>query len=386
MANKQKKKRNKKSHIGNFIYLAVIVIIGVTVLSVGLYETLKKNAVNSPTSASENKNFNPDDYGSLFVKFIDIGQGDAILINFPDGKNMLIDFGKVDTAVVDENLTVNGEKLKIDYLVATHPDKDHIGELPYIYQHYDVKYSYRPYVLSEYSASSSLPADFNEGIDINKKTKIYHQYIESVYTYNQNSWEFFTDDSDFKGEGDFTYSVDFMMPYIKELSDYSAFKIANNFSAIIMVEYAGRKVLFMGDAENNSSGTGAEDKFRIYYETNDRQSAECNVLKVGHHGSSTSSSKQFLELVKPEYSVISCGVSNSYNHPTEKTLNNLINIRTDIFRTDLQGNITLEIAPDGEMTFNVETHANDKYKLNDGPYIQSIAAEILAEKAAAKKA
>ncbi len=377
----KKKKRQNKPSVKNLIYLVSVILVGVAVFAVGLYEMLKKNAESEKLSQID-----PDKYQSLYVNFIDIGQGDAILINFPDGKNMIIDFGRVEDSVVDEHLMKDGKKLTIDYLVATHPDDDHIGELPYIYENYEVKRSYRPYVLSENSSSSVFDSDFNQGVDINKNTVIYHKYINSVYTYNPTSWEFFTDDSDFKGEGEFIYSVDFMMPYIKELSDYSLFKDANNFSAIIMIEYAGKKILFMGDAENSAAGKGAEDKFRLYYEENDTQKADCDVLKVGHHGSDTSSSKKFLQLVKPEYAVISCGVKNTYKHPHDVTLKNIINSEAVLYRTDLQGDITLEISPRGEISFKVETNANNKYLFDDGLTIKSVSEEILKEKADARAA
>ena len=373
----KKAKKRKAKQIKNLVYSIIIIIALISALAIGLKDKFFPKESLKPL---RNSVVTVDKLQDLTVRFMDIGQGDAIFIDFPDGKTMLIDFGKVDESVTDEYLTVGGKKKTIDYLVATHPDDDHIGNLPYIYKNYTVNYSYRPYVLSENSASANLGSDFNAGVDINKNTVTYHKYINSVYEYNANNWEFFYDDSDFScdvvcnGETH-TYSVDFIMPYASDLSGYSDFNKANDFSALIMVEYAGRKLLFTGDAESHG-GNGAEDKFVQYYSANNSIYADCDVLKVGHHGSKSSTSEEFLSIVKPEYAVISCGVANSHEHPNENTINSLIASNAEIYRTDLQGTIVLTVSEGGEIAFKKSTANNDGYLYASGEEVKEHKAEI----------
>ena len=97
---------------------------------------------------------------------------------------------------------------------------------------------------------------------------------------------------------------------------------------------------------------------------------DCDVLKVAHHGSDSSTSPEFLSLVKPEYSVISCGLSNKHRHPLKSTLDNLVNCGSDIYRTDLQGTIILTIDSKGIMTFEKQTDKYDGKILDDGDTIK----------------
>ena len=119
----------------------------------------------------------------------------------------------------------------------------------------------------------------------------------------------------------------------------------NNSSVMVMLTYGSRKFLFTGDAENSEENTITAD-------------IDCDVLKVGHHGSSTSTSRAFLTAASPEYAVISCGMGNSYGHPHTETLDRLKGAGAKIYRTDLQGNIIMTC--DGEkITVNVDSASSD---------------------------
>ena len=126
-----------------------------------------------------------------------------------------------------------------------------------------------------------------------------------------------------------------------------------------MLEYADRKILFTGDIEYETGKKGAEQSFIREFSTSNPAMVDCDVLKVAHHGSDSSTSPEFLSLVKPEYSVISCGLSNKHRHPLKSTLDNLLKCKSEIYRTDLQGTIILTIDSKGIMTFEKQT---DKYK------------------------
>ena len=319
----------------------------------------------------------------LKITFMDIGQGDSILIEFPDGKNMLIDAGSADAKIYDKYLKDDvGKNLKLDYCVATHPDADHIGKMNYIYENYDIEKSYRPYVYSTYKDSSVFSSEYNRGITIKDRsgTPTYYKYLQGVYN-EETYWEFFNDDSDFINSftdlagKELFYKVDFVMPYVSSnLEGFSYFKKANDFSAIIMLEYAGKRVLFTGDIENKTGKNSAENLFVNYY-SKDSGAVDCDVLKVAHHGSDSSSSSQFLSVVKPEYSVISCGLSNKHRHPVQSTLKKLTTAHSKIYRTDLQGTITLRINAKGQMKFEIQTDKYDDMLLDDGDAVKKYETE-----------
>lgn len=368
-----KKKNKREKELQKFVAcLVVIIIITVIVLAVFYISNgykfdfgfLKKESESVSVNYSE-----VDNVRDLKVYFIDIGQGDCIFIELPDGKNMLIDTGekrnagkaKIDKYLRDEK----GNKVTIDYCVATHPDSDHIGLMPYVYEQYDVLNSYRPYVYSTNKSASALPYTLNKGITLKGKgdSDIYYNYIVDVDK-EKTYWEFFKDNSDFtnefkdKNDENYEYTVNFVMPYADDLNDYRYFTTPNDFSAVIMLEYADRKILFTGDIEYETGKKGAEQSFIREFSSNPEM-VDCDVLKVAHHGSDSSTSPEFLSLVKPEYSVISCGLSNKHRHPLKSTIDNLLTCGSEIYRTDLQGTIILTIDSKGEMTFEKQT---DKYK------------------------
>lgn len=378
-----KKKNKREKELQKFVAcLVVIIIITVIVLAVFYISNgykfdfgfLKKESESVSVNYSE-----VDNVRDLKVYFIDIGQGDCIFIELPDGKNMLIDTGekrnagkaKIDKYLRDEK----GNKVTIDYCVATHPDSDHIGLMPYVYEQYDVLKSYRPYVCSENKSASALPYELNKGIKIKNSSNIYYDYITNVNA-EQTYWEFFKDDSDFSNgftgkDGEiYEYTVNFVMPYADNLNDYQYFTTPNDFSAVIMLEYADRKILFTGDIEYETGKKGAEQSFIREFSTNNPAMVDCDVLKVAHHGSDSSTSPEFLSLIKPEHSVISCGLSNKHRHPLKSTLDNLVNCGSEIYRTDLQGTIILTIDSKGIMTFEKQTDKYDGKILDDGDTIK----------------
>ena len=378
-----KKKKKREKELQKFVAcLVVIIIITVIVLAVFYISNgykfdfgfLKKESESVSVNYSE-----VDNVRDLKVYFIDIGQGDCIFIELPDGKNMLIDTGekrnagkaKIDKYLRDEK----GNKVTIDYCVATHPDSDHIGLMPYVYEQYDVLKSYRPYVYSENKSASALPYELNKGIKIKNSSNIYYDYITNVNA-EQTYWEFFKDDSDFSNgftgkDGEiYEYTVNFVMPYADNLNDYQYFTTPNDFSAVIMLEYADRKILFTGDIEYETGKKGAEQSFIREFSTSNSAMVDCDVLKVAHHGSDSSTSPEFLSLVKPEYSVISCGLSNKHRHPLKSTLDNLVKCGSEIYRTDLQGTIILTIDSKGIMTFEKQTNKYDGKILDDGDTIK----------------
>jgi len=402
MASKKRENKRKatikKFKTNKYYYAFVAVVLIIAILVVGLDYKFRFGLIDwaatgeSSEESQSNESYEQtfvDELGDLTVKFIDVGQGDAIFIIFPDGKTMLIDAGKNTNSAktaLDENLIVNGQKAVLDYVVATHSDDDHIGSMPYVYENYQVNKSYRPYTKAINANAESFTDIFNKGYT-EKASKIYYEYLLGVQ--NENTpCEFFYDGSDFQtvansDDESISYKVDFVMPYAKTLDGFNALgKNVNDPSAIIIIEFAGKKIMFTGDIEEK-----AEEAFVSYYEQNSSEAdyLDVDVLKVAHHGSDTSSSFDFLSLVKPEHVVISCGIGNSYQHPCDEALNNIIGIQstlnvTDgkpIYRTDLHGTVVLTVTAEGEMTFTVETTENDEFLLYNGTQIAEVENQII---------
>ena len=236
-------------------------------------------------------------YGeSVVVRYLDVGQADSILVQ-SEGINMLIDAGtnsSGQTVVKDlEDLGVT----KIDYLIGTHPHEDHIGGMDDVIKNFDIGIIYMPKIQTNTKTFEDvLDAVSEKGLKITSPKK--------------------GDEFEVGGA-----RCEIMTDGIEDTSNL------NLSSIVIRMTYGTQSFLFMGDAEKENEET--------------RQWPQTTVLKVGHHGSSTSSSTQFLNEVQPQISVISVGKDNKYGHPTKTTINKLEKIKTKIYRTDESGTITI---------------------------------------------
>lgn len=378
-----RRRNNGNKYYYTFVAIVLIIVLSVTFLDYKFrfgivnWDEILQDAQISSEESKPTHSSNVDVIRDLKITFIDVGQGDAILVNLPDGKNMLIDAGESSAKnKLDKYLTVGGEKLKLDYVVATHADSDHIGGMSYVYENYDVYYSYRPSV--EYSGEVALPSTFVNVGYCPKPSAAYGNYLLSVAN-EGTPYSYFTDTSDFDvtvnaGGAEMKYSIDFAMPYAKTTDGFSLFTDSNDFSAVIIIEFAGRKILLSGDMEAK-----AEKCFVDYYKNNptDVNLLDCDVLKVAHHGSATSSTSAFLSLIKPEYSVISTGLCHgNYMHPRSEAINNLNAVYSTIYRTDLQGTITLTITTEGEMLFDYEFDKYNHLLMMDAYEIEHLKDEI----------
>ena len=234
---------------------------------------------------------------NLVVHFLDVGQADATLIQLPNEQTMLIDGGNSRDADSILSYMRSLGITTIDYLVATHPHADHIGGLPNIISEMNIGEVYMPQVShTTQTFERLLDAIENKGLQINSaRAGVSILSVPGL-------------------------SVDIVAPV---RDDYENL---NDWSAIILLTYSNTSFLFTGDAEALSEGHITAD-------------ISADVLKVGHHGSSTSTSQGFLDRVAPTYGIISAGAGNSYGHPTDAVLSRLDNANVSIFRTDLQGTI-----------------------------------------------
>lgn len=238
----------------------------------------------------------PSEYQELKVHFLDVGQGDSCFIELPNKETMLIDAGESEYG--DSIVTyIYGQSYDtLDYVVATHPHADHIGGMADVLNTFNIRNFYATaFTTTTQTYERMLDAVENSGAAV-------HEVMAGSVILDEPE-----------------LLVEVVAP--KTLSDDS-----NNSSVVIKLTYGENKFLFTGDAEKSE-----EDDIWT--------NIKCDVLKVGHHGSATSSSANFLKKVDPTYAVISCGMGNKYGHPTDEVLERLNSRNIEVFRTDLQGTI-----------------------------------------------
>ncbi len=248
--------------------------------------------VNSANPASLNV---PIDGDLLAVHFIDVGQGDSIVIELPGDEVMLIDGGEKEYGNIVDKYVSDLGYASIDYLVATHPHTDHIGGLIEIVENFDIENIYMP--------------------KMTYNTKTYESLLMAISDKNYKITEAKTGVVIFEDE---SLKIEILSP-IKDYDD------ANNNSAVIKLIYGNNSFLFMGDAEEVVEDTLNED---------------VDVIKVGHHGSPTSSSLDFIKSVSANYAFITVG-ENNYNHPNSDVIKNWEDSGSLVYRTDLCGNMVI---------------------------------------------
>lgn len=267
------------------------------------------NLEPSNSSEREESAFTPSN-DELVAHFLDVGQGDANFIELPNGETMLIDAGIASTGddIVEyiENLGYD----TIDYVVSTHPHADHIGGMAEVIEAFDVDAIYMPKAVST--------------------SKTYENLLETI---QDKGLSIKTGKSGVKVLDEDDLDIVMVAP---SSDDYSNL---NNYSIVLKITYGDVSFLYTGDAEEESLEEITSD-------------IKADVLKVGHHGSDTSTSEEFLEKVNPQYAVISVGEKNSYGHPAASTIELLQEYTNNIYQTDLNG--TVVISTDG-VNINVKT-------------------------------
>lgn len=246
---------------------------------------------------------------SLDVYFIDVGQGDCTLIVC--GENaVLIDGGERSES---DNILEYLYELKIDKLdcvVATHPHSDHIGGLIKVLEKIEVSNVLMPRLTEENIPTTQVYADFLEAVTASG-AKVYAAAPGDEYFY-----------------GGIALNV---------LAPNTEGRSLNNMSVVLKMEYMGVSFLFMGDAENESENEILSLDYDI----------AADVIKAGHHGSSSSSGEYFIRKVDPSYAVISCKAGNSYGHPHREVLTLFDTLGITVYRTDVHGDIIFGVDEEG---------------------------------------
>ena len=239
--------------------------------------------------------------GKMYVSFIDVGQGDCTLITCKDTA-ILIDCGEYAEYETVRNYLLNKRIFDIDLIIATHPHTDHIGGMSKILYSFKIGDVIMPKIPDEIIPTTASYEKFMLAVSKRAKNVIAAE-VGKTYSYG-----------------------DLKIQILGPVKDYDDL---NNISVVAKITYGKTSVMMTGDTQKQAEW----DMLKNDYDYS------ADLLKVGHHGSKNSSSYEWLEAVKPEYAVISCGKNNDYGHPNKQTIKRLDKYGVKYFRTDLLGNI-----------------------------------------------
>lgn len=231
------------------------------------------------------------------LHFIDVGQGDSAFIELNDNRTMLIDAGESEYGATVISYIKKLGYSKIDFVVATHPHSDHIGGMEEVIKAFDIGSVYMPKASNNTKTFEGLlTAIQNKGLKINTA----------------------------KNGVKIIDEQDICIDVLSPVSD--SYSNLNNYSVVLKITYKDNKFLFTGDAEADAESEISAD-------------ISCDLIKVGHHGSNTSSGSAFVKRTKAKYAVISCGEDNKYGHPHKEILERWQNTGAQIYRTDINGTV-----------------------------------------------
>lgn len=288
-----KHKKIKKNIKRNFFEILIILLAFLIINN----QDKIKNLFNQNNNQNQNDYINTNN-ALLKVHYLDVGQGDSIFIELPNNVTMLIDAAESYQSENIINYLKNLNYQKIDYVIGTHPHTDHIGGLRDIINTFEIGKIYMPKVVST--------------------TKTYENLLMAIKDKNLkiNTAKAGTSiiDTD-------ALKINILAP------NNSTYTELNNYSVVTKITYGTTKLLFMGDAEKLS-------------ENEIKENVTADVIKIGHHGSNTSSSIDFIKKVNAKYGIISVGLNNKYNLPKEETITNWKNSGTKIYLTSINGTIT----------------------------------------------
>ena len=333
---KEKIEKNKKWLKRILLGVLLLIIVGLAVFSAFVPPASWKYYFSLPDVERR-------EYGELRVHFLDVGQGDSTLIELPDGKTMLIDAGDGSSDASKAILRyLNALKIDtLDYLVITHADGDHCGGAAELLKYKHAEIAYIP------------PAKANSD------TKYAQAYAALMKSGSKCIYSSRDIDSLGKSDGEYPYTLSFLSPYAESVENVleSEAEITddNLYSAVIWLDYQGTSVLFTGDIPERKERDLIRDDQLGFFENRGVSLSSTEILKVAHHGSSSSTCSEFLEYLGVKTAVISCGETNAYGHPSKETLSRLTLAGAELYRTDLQGHIVVTISPDGSYEQNIKT-------------------------------
>ncbi len=331
-------------------YISLIICV-IMLFTCGCSSTITDNS-DMPISSNISSSINSSDLienqqednckisNNLYVHYIDVGQGDAIFIELPNNKTLLIDAGEAKYSQKVIGYIENLGYKAISGIIGTHPHSDHIGGLENVINYFEIGAVYMPKVSTNTRTFEDLLlAIKNKGLKITTAKK----GLKII------------------DDGDLTLTV--LSPIEDEYSNL------NNYSVVVLLQYKNKRFLFTGDAEAEVEKALEGD-------------ISCDVLKVGHHGSSSSSTTSFLQKTLPDFAIISCGKDNIYGHPHKETIDKLKNVGAKYFTTQDSGDIVavsngnnLEIKTKNSEATRQETTASSTTDIKDVTYVLNVSSK-----------
>ncbi len=273
--------------------------------------------------------------GEMRLHFIDVGQGDCAFVELPDGKTLLID-GGTQTQASKLSIMRHLKALKvskIDYLVVSHADIDHVGGLAEVVKNIPVSRAFLPKCsITENAEYAAFYAEIS-------KSECEIEYSMRKTTLSSN--------------GEYPYVLQFLYPYTYDVEHGNTEDMeSNERSSVLWLDYQGVSALFTGDAPAKTENALILDSDMGLFDVYNVDLTSTEILKVSHHGSSSATTDLFARYLGVKDAVVSCGVDNDYDHPSKRVQETLSTINANLHRTDLHGSIIITVSQDG--TYQVE--------------------------------
>ena len=371
-AAKKAYKANPKAFIISIVAIVLVIAIATAVVYFAFPDTWDK-IVSMIVKDNQHSGLARGD-GELLVHMLDVGQGDCIYIQLPDGKDMVIDCANYNDDGEYEKKTFDYldkyiEDDTVEYLMLTHCDSDHVYFMDELLERYQVEKLFMPNVLAAPGTTSKDKKALQDQIDALDTSRFTDKDTVGTITYAEFFIAALTEpDSEIVLNVDpdantnsliieeTTYRLVFYCPTQEYYDDYglNTAERKNAISPIGILEYNNRKIMLTGDSNEINEPLVMARTGKI----------DCDVLKVGHHGSETSTSNAFLDEYTFEYAIISCNsYGNKFNHPRQATLDRLKSHNIEVYRTDNNGNIVVSVDKDGNLKITTQKESTQEQNL-----------------------
>lgn len=371
-AAKKAYKANPKAFIISIVAIVLVIAIATAVVYFAFPDTWDK-IVSMIVKDNQHSGLARGD-GELLVHMLDVGQGDCIYIQLPDGKDMVIDCANYNDDGEYEKKTFDYldkyiEDDTVEYLMLTHCDSDHVYFMDELLERYQVEKLFMPNVLAVPGTTSKDKKALQDQIDVLDTSRFTDKDTVGTITYAEFFIAALTEpdceivlnvDPDANTNSiiieETTYRLVFYCPTQEYYDDYglNTAERKNAISPIGILEYNNRKIMLTGDSNEINEPLVMARTGKI----------DCDVLKVGHHGSETSTSNAFLDEYTFEYAIISCNsYGNKFNHPRQATLDRLKSHNIEVYRTDNNGNIVVSVDKDGNLKITTQKESTQEQNL-----------------------
>lgn len=371
-AAKKAYKANPKAFIISIVAIVLVIAIATAVVYFAFPDTWDK-IVSMIVKDNQHSGLARGD-GELLVHMLDVGQGDCIYIQLPDGKDMVIDCANYNDDGEYEKKTFDYldkyiEDDTVEYLMLTHCDSDHVYFMDELLERYQVEKLFMPNVLAAPGTTSKDKKALQDQIDALDTSRFTDKDTVGTITYAEFFIAALTEpdceivlnvDPDANTNSiiieETTYRLVFYCPTQEYYDDYglNTAERKNAISPIGILEYNNRKIMLTGDSNEINEPLVMARTGKI----------DCDVLKVGHHGSETSTSNAFLDEYAFEYAIISCNsYGNKFNHPRQATLDRLKSHNIEVYRTDNNGNIVVSVDKDGNLKITTQKESTQEQNL-----------------------